>query len=48
VINDILDLSKIESGKLALHYEPVNLRGLIGEILPILSPNTTDRNLILR
>ena len=47
MISDILDLSKIESGKLALHYKPVNFRGLIGEILPIFSPNTTDRNLTL-
>ncbi len=48
LINDILDLSKIESCKLAPHYEPVDLRGLIGEILQIFSPNTTDKNLILR
>lgn len=48
LINDILDLSKIESGKLALHYEPVDLRELMAEILQIFSPNTTDKNLILR
>ncbi|WP_413175758.1 PAS domain S-box protein [Anabaena azotica] len=48
LMNDILDLSKIESGKLALHYEPVDLRELIAEILQIFSPNTSDKNLILR
>ncbi|MBD2296759.1 PAS domain S-box protein [Anabaena sphaerica FACHB-251] len=47
LINDILDLSKIESGKLELHYEPVDLQGLIREILQIFSPYASDKNLIL-
>ncbi|MEO3704655.1 hypothetical protein AAFM79_07320 [Trichormus azollae HNT15244] len=42
LINDILNLSKIKLGKLAPHYEPVDLTRLIGEILQIFSPNTTD------
>jgi CheY-like chemotaxis protein/nitrogen-specific signal transduction histidine kinase len=47
LINDILDLSKIEAGKLELHYEPVDLRRLIREIFQIFSPNATDKNLDL-
>jgi signal transduction histidine kinase len=33
LINEILDLSKIEAGKLELNSEPVNLAGLIDEVI---------------
>src|SRR5690606_11623942 len=32
MVNDILDISKIEAGKMALHLEPVDLDQLIGEV----------------
>src|SRR5262249_32590597 len=33
LINEVLDLSKIEAGKLELNPEPVNLTGLIDEVI---------------
>jgi signal transduction histidine kinase len=33
LINEILDLSKIEAGKLELNPEPVNLARLIDEVI---------------
>jgi signal transduction histidine kinase len=33
LINEVLDLSKIEAGKLELHSEPVNLARLIDEVI---------------
>ena len=47
LINDILDLSKIEAGKLQLYYEPVNLRLLIGEICQIFSQKAEAKNIDL-
>jgi signal transduction histidine kinase len=35
IINDILDIAKIESGTLDLHLEPVNLQQLIAEVVAL-------------
>jgi two-component system, sensor histidine kinase and response regulator len=40
VINDILDLSKIEAGKLALHQETVDVSALVASVASMLSHRT--------
>ncbi len=47
LINDILDLSKIESGKLNINYEPIDLRLLITEIQQIFSQKASQKNIKL-
>ena len=36
LINDVLDLAKVESGKMEFHYEPVILPKIIGEVRDVL------------
>ncbi|MBD0335665.1 MAG: response regulator, partial [Cyanobacteria bacterium Co-bin13] len=48
LIDDILDLSKIEAGKLELQYEAVNVRSLIGEIQQIFSQRAAEKHLPLQ
>jgi len=45
LINDILDLSKIEAGKMELQYEPVNVQNLCQEVRNIFSLKLSERQL---
>ncbi len=45
LINDILDLSKIEAGKLQLSYEGVNIRQLIHEIRQIFIEKANEKGI---
>jgi len=47
LIDDILDLSKIEAGKLQIQQEPVNLRGVIQEIYQIFLEKAKAKGLTL-
>ena len=47
IINDILDLSKIESGKTEITTSEFNLIDLIEDIINLLSPTALDKNIEL-
>lgn len=45
LINDVLDISKIESGKMTLNVEPVSLRTAMDSIVNIMHPHSKAKNL---
>jgi signal transduction histidine kinase/DNA-binding response OmpR family regulator len=45
LINDVLDLAKVESGKLEFHPEPVQLHRLISEVRNIIQPLAAGKRL---
>lgn len=47
VINDLLDLARMEAGKLPVRIEPFDLRGLIEQILALLKPLADRKRLDL-
>ena len=47
LINDILDLSKIEAGKLKIQYKPINARSIFKEIRQIFSQKVEEKGLDL-
>jgi len=47
IINDILDYSKIETGKLELEYQPLALDFCVDEVIDLLSPKINQKNLDL-
>jgi signal transduction histidine kinase/CheY-like chemotaxis protein len=48
LINDILDLSKIEAGKINLHYEDISIHSLMEEIVSIFSEKVAKKDIDLR
>lgn len=46
IINDILDLSKVEAGKLMLEYEPVDLKKVAQEIKNVFSHKIKEKGLL--
>jgi signal transduction histidine kinase len=45
LINDILDLTKIEAGKLELNHETVDLRAALLAVLPVVKPRAQDKRI---
>lgn len=48
IINDILDLSKIEGGKIELEFQPFNLRKCIEESLELIAANFCEKGIELK
>lgn len=47
IINDVLDFSKIDSGKLELEQRPFDLAGCVEEALDLLAPKASEKHLDL-
>lgn len=47
LINDLLDLAKIESGKVEIDFEPVVMQGVIEEVTSALRPQAESKGLVL-
>jgi two-component sensor histidine kinase len=45
LINDILDLSKIQAGKIELHFEPVSLKNIVNDISKIFTLSVQEKGL---
>jgi signal transduction histidine kinase len=45
LINDVLDLTKIEAGRLELNYESVDLRAALLGVLPVVKPRAQDKRI---
>lgn len=43
LINDVLDMSKIESGKLSIHEEPFNLAELISDVVELIHSQAAEK-----
>lgn len=48
IIDDVLDLSKIEAGMLDVHREPVSLRDIVASTVALFSSSASAKNLYLR
>ncbi len=47
IVNDVLDLSRIEKGKMRLEPQPFSLRQMIGELLPLIAVQARQKGLRL-
>tara|TARA_R110001583_G_scaffold103863_3_gene251157 strand:- start:44375 stop:48454 length:4080 start_codon:yes stop_codon:yes gene_type:complete len=47
IVNDILDISKIEAGEIKLNYESVHINKLLNELYEFYTPKAQENNLLL-
>ncbi|MBI1755911.1 MAG: response regulator [Fimbriimonas ginsengisoli] len=47
MINEVLDLARIEAGKLALSVEPVQLHGVIAQAIDLVRPTAEERGIAI-
>ena len=47
LINDVIDISKIEAGKIAMYMEEFNLKDVVNEAVSIVMPQINDKKLTL-
>lgn len=47
ILNEILDLSKIEAGKLVLHFEPISVRETVDEVIRMFAVQAADKKIEL-
>lgn len=45
VVNDILDVSKVEAGALKLQYEPLSLTEVVGDVVNLCTPQATVKEI---
>jgi signal transduction histidine kinase len=47
LINDILDISKVDAGRMVINLQPVNLKGLIKEIQTVFVMRASEKGIII-
>lgn len=48
LINEVLDMAKIESGRISISFEPVNIRLVLQDVLDTISPQANTKHLYLK
>jgi len=48
LINEVLDISRIEAGRISLALEPIQLNGVILEMIDSIQPQATARNITIK
>lgn len=48
LVNDLLDISKIEAGKMELSFEAVDLNKIVGETVALLQPQANGNRVLIR